>query len=92
VLVLGGTGSVSDASFRFATLTQRALDLGGVLEYYPARHWAFRWDFGDTLIFQESRPNRHRYYSGKPPAAPITVLPEATVKGFQFSTGVHYRF
>jgi hypothetical protein len=83
---------MGDASFRFATLTQRALDLGGLLEYYPARHWGLSlglWRYADI---SRSRPNRHRYYSGKPPAAPITVLPEATVKGFQFSTGVHYRF
>src|SRR5580765_8472140 len=35
-------GSVS--SLRFGRLTQTVLDLGGVAEYYPARHWAFRWD------------------------------------------------
>jgi len=91
-LVLGSTGSVADASFRSATLTQRALDLGGVLEYYPARHWAFRWDFGDTLIFQEAGPSATVITPGSPPAPPINVLPEVTVKSFQFSTGVHYRF
>ena len=36
-----GIGSISTlSSFRFGRLTQRALDLGGVAEYYPARHWA----------------------------------------------------
>ncbi|MGZ7106775.1 MAG: hypothetical protein ACXVKC_15165 [Candidatus Angelobacter sp.] len=91
-LVLGDTGSVTDASFRFATLTERTLDLGGVLEYYPARHWAFRWDFGDTLIFQEAGPRATVINPGFPPAAPINVLPAQTVHNFQFSTGVHYRF
>ena len=43
-------GTIS--SLRFGRLTQPALDLGGVVEYYPARHWAFRWDMGDTLIFR----------------------------------------
>ena len=43
-------------SLRFGRLTQPALDLGGVAEYYPARHWAFRWDMGDTLVFQEKGP------------------------------------
>src|SRR5215467_12936435 len=35
---------------RFGRMTERALDLGGVMEYYPSRHWLVRWDMGDTLI------------------------------------------
>jgi hypothetical protein len=38
---------------RLGRLTEKAFDLGGVFEYYPAKHWAVRADAGDTLIFEE---------------------------------------
>jgi len=84
-----GIGGLN-ATTRFATLTERTLDLGGVMEYYPARHWAFRWDFGDTLFFQE--PGPHVVFVNVP--TPVTLLssPGRTTNNFQFSTGVHYRF
>src|SRR5579864_475626 len=85
-----GVGPGFNISTRFATLTERTLDLGGVMEYYPARHWAFRWDFGDTLFFQE--PGPHVVFINVP--IPLTLLssPGGTTNNFQFSTGVHYRF
>jgi len=27
-----------------------ALDLGGVVEFYPATHWLIRGDIGDTMV------------------------------------------
>ncbi|HSM85359.1 MAG TPA: outer membrane beta-barrel protein [Candidatus Limnocylindrales bacterium] len=76
-------------SFRFDRLTERALDYGGVFEYYPNRRWALRWDFGDTVLFEES-----------PKFNAIGALPidlglfgrSRTTNHFQFSTGLHYRF
>jgi len=86
----GGLGSIGTLlSLRSGRLTQRALDLGGVAEYYPARHWTFRWDFSDMLLFQEKGPTFT--FIGAPPFPSITE-PSATTHHFQFSTGIHYRF
>ena len=71
-------------------LTEKALDLGGVIEYYPARHWAIRWDLGDTLIFQEKGPTFTAVPVGGTPI--VTSVPARTDNNFQFSTGVHYKF
>jgi hypothetical protein len=77
-------------SFRSGRLTQRALDLGGVAEYYPARHWTFRWDFGDMLLFHEKGPTFTFIGAGAPPS--ITEFSPGTTHHFQFSSGIHYRF
>lgn len=90
VIDLTSPGSFSD---RFGRLTQPALDLGIVAEYYPAKHWAFRWDVGDTLLFEEHGP----VFSviappGFPPFVVASPLPGHTTNQFQFTMGVHYRF
>jgi hypothetical protein len=88
-----GIGSIGTASsFRFGRLTQRALDLGGVAEYYPARHWAFRWDLGDMLLFQEKGPTFTFIGVGTPGFPPIIERSPGITQHFQFSTGIHYRF
>ncbi len=38
---------------RLGRLTEKALDFGGVVEYYPAKHWAVRADASNTLIFED---------------------------------------
>jgi hypothetical protein len=90
VINLSNPASLSD---RFGRLTQSALDLGGVAEYYPAKHWAFRWDIGDTLLFEEHQPT---FTVIAPPGFPPLVVapptPGHTINQFQFSMGVHYRF
>jgi hypothetical protein len=91
-LTFGSGGITIDTSLRFASLTQRALDMGGVLEYYPARHWALRWDFGDTVLFQEAGPKLTLINTGSPPVNLVATAPGRTSNNFQFSTGVHYRF
>jgi hypothetical protein len=88
-----GIGSISTfSSFRFGRLTQRALELGGVAEYYPARHWTFRWDLGDMLLFQEKGPTFTFIGVGTPAFPPITERSPGTTHHVQFSTGIHYRF
>lgn len=78
---------------RFGRLTQPALDLGGVVEYYPAKHWAFRWDLGDTLLFEEKGPTFTVISPpGLPPFLQSPPAPARTTNQFQFSMGVHYRF
>ena len=61
-------------------LTEPALDLGTVIEIYPSRHWAWRTDLGDTMIFY-----RAAAFFG-------ITLPGSTQHNFQFSTGFQYRF
>ena len=88
-----GTGTIGIiSSIRSGRLTQRALDLGGVAEYYPARHWAFRWDLGDMLLFQEKGPTITFIGVGTPALPTIIERSPGTTNHFQFSTGIHYRF
>lgn len=68
--------------------TKLALDLGGVVEYYPTERTAVRVDFGDTIIWYGS----------------VTLLPffpelsspvrvrHGTTNNFQFSAGFSFRF
>jgi len=67
---------------RFARLTERALDLGGIIEYYPTKHWSLRYDAGDTMLFEEL-PTFN---------SPVRDFGTYRSNHFQFSTGVHYRF
>jgi hypothetical protein len=88
-----GIGSIGTASsFRFGRLTQRALDLGGVAEYYPARHWAFRWDLGDMLLFQDKGATITFIGVGTPSPPVLIERSPGITQHFQFSTGIHYRF
>jgi hypothetical protein len=88
-----GIGSIGAASsFRVGQLTQRALDLGGVAEYYPARHWAFRWDLGDMMLFQEKGPTFTFIGVGTPSLPPVIERSPGITNHFQLSTGIHYRF
>lgn len=82
------TGQVDE---RFARLTQRALDLGGVAEFYPAAHWLLRWDLGDTLFFQEQGPSSTAVGGGNPPFT-FAGPPSRVTNNFQFSTSFRYRF
>jgi hypothetical protein len=84
-------GTVS-SSFRTARQNEKALDLGGVFEYYPARHWALRWDAGDLMVFNE--PPLHIIVCGGVPPNFITFPPSPgqTTHNFLFTTAVHYRF
>lgn len=78
---------------RLARENERALDIGGVVEYYPARHWALRWDFSDMMIFQEPLPATNVVIVGN--GIPITGFPSVPLPishTFLFSSGIHYRF
>lgn len=69
-----------DLSIVTGSLTEPVLDLGTVIEFYLSKHWAWRNDFGDTLIFYRSAP-----------VLGVTVQ-GSTQNTFQFSTGFQYRF
>jgi hypothetical protein len=80
----------TNTSFTHLTrLTEPVLDLGGVVEYYPARHWTLRWDVGDMLIFEENEFGSGTAVNGQ---ILSLVFPGQTTNNFRFSTGVHYRF
>lgn len=75
---------------RFDRLTEPVVDFGEVIEYYPSKHWALRWDVGDRVVFQEGI--RFNFVN----TGNQTVFPfpndNRTANNFQFSTGVQYRF
>jgi hypothetical protein len=90
-VIFNPDGTVS-SSFRNARQNEKALDLGGVFEYYPARHWALRWDAGDLMVFNEAP--LQITVSGNVPPDFITFPPFAgqTTHNFLFTTSLHYRF
>ena len=73
---------------RIGRITERALDLGGVGEYYPSTHWLVRWDMGDTMV-SEARTEFNVIGTNPPPSLSVT---RGITSHFQFSTSVHYRF
>ena len=80
--------------FRRERATHFAVDVGGVLEFYPTRRIVTRFDAGDTIIrygrqtttFIVSNP-----VTGAPEIVPF-VLPNNTRHNFQFSAGIGFRF
>jgi hypothetical protein len=90
-IIFNPDGTVS-SSFRTARQNEKALDLGGVFEYYPARHWALRWDAGDLMVFNEAP--LQITVSGNVPPDFITSPPSPgqTTHNFLFSTAIQYRF
>jgi hypothetical protein len=77
-------------TFRFDRLTERTLDLGGVFEYYPAKHWSFRYDMGDTLLFTD--PFKITVVGGPSTLFGSPFIRSQTTNNFQIGTGIHYRF
>ncbi len=74
-------------------ITHGAVDLGGVLEFYPSRHLVTRFDLGDTII--RYRPQTFNTlignFGGTPTIQPI-MIPGSTKNNFQFNAGIGYRF
>jgi hypothetical protein len=75
-------------------LTNFALDLGGVLEFYPSKRIVTRFDAGDTLIHYGARQINFLSFDPTtflPVVVPFTTRSE-TRHNFQFSAGVGWRF
>lgn len=82
-----------EAEFRPRRLTHPALDLGGVIEFYPSRRLVTRFDAGVTLI-RVGRTTFQGFAAGPNDTVvvePITIAGE-TRSSFQFSAGIGYRF
>lgn len=77
---------------RTERLTHFALDIGGVLEFYPSRRVFTRIDIGDTILrLGETRVNALTISGNQLVTIPIT-LRDHTSHNFQFSAGVGFRF
>lgn len=73
--------------------TSFALDVGGVLEFYPTKHLVTRFDFGDTIIVTPPRTINFPIINGnEAPVLQSFRLSTRTTNNFQFSAGVGYRF
>ena len=86
-------GSAFPFDFRTERVTHLALDVGGVVEFYPSRRIFTRLDAGDTITVEGE--TTVTTLQG-PPAGPFVPVP-FTVPGefrhnFQFSAGVGFRF
>jgi len=91
--VVTGTGG-SFPELRQNRLTNFAVDLGGVLEFYPSRRIVTRFEAGDTLIHYGRRPSNYVVFDPitfTPSLIPFTTCAE-TRHNFQFVAGVGWRF
>lgn len=78
---------------RFASRTEFAADIGGVLEFYPSRRIVTRFDIGDTLIrYKERMINLPVFNLTSPPSLQAFTLAGETRNNFQFSAGIGFRF
>ena len=91
--VATGTSPFFPFEFRQRRLNTFALDLGGMLEFYPTRKIVTRFEAGDTLIHYGSRQVNVPAIdsSGSFILIPIRT-PSETRHNFQFSAGVGFRF
>jgi hypothetical protein len=92
--VATGTGSSFPFEFRQNRLTNFAIDLGGVLEFYPSKRIVTRFEAGDTLIHYGQRQSSFLSFdptTGLPVLLPFTTRSE-TRHNFQFAAGVGWRF
>jgi hypothetical protein len=64
-----------------------SMDLGGVVEYYPARRVFTRLDLGDTIIRYGTYREQGALFSRA-----IIERPSETKHNLQFSAGVGFRF
>jgi hypothetical protein len=86
------------ACFRIEStrLTPLAIDLGGVLEFYPSKRVVVRFDAGDTILHYRTRTFNTLIGNPNNPAAVPTLVPftapARTRHSFQFMGGVGFRF
>jgi hypothetical protein len=89
----GSTDPFTAFDVRVKRLTHFALDLGGVLEFYPSRRVFTRIDIGDTIIrYNQTTINTFTGPVGGPFTPLSFPIPGDTTHNFQFSAGVGFRF
>jgi len=94
VLVAPGTPAFGPVDFEFKRQTAFALDLGGVVEFYPSKRIVTRFDFGDTIMhFNRRNMNTVAFDPVSNTLNPsILSIPGRTSHNFQFMTSVGFRF
>ena len=77
--------------YRPVATTNFAIDLGGVLEYYPSKNTVIRFDAGDTIIRFDTRIAAA---DQAPPRVGLAAFskPAETTHNFQSSVGIGFRF
>jgi hypothetical protein len=87
-------GNPFPIQFELKRLTTFAMDVGGVVEFYPSKRIVTRFDVGDTIVHFRRR-NTQTVVSdpltGMFSLLPITV-PSRTSHNFQFVTSIGFRF
>jgi len=80
--------------FELKRLTTFAMDVGGVVEFYPSKRIVTRFDFGDTIIhFKRRNFNTVVFNYLDNTFTPLTIpVPARTSHNFQFMTSVGFRF
>jgi hypothetical protein len=75
-------------------LTAFAMDVGGVVEFYPSKRIVTRFDLGDTIIhFNRRTMNTVSFNDVTNTITPTTIpIPARTSHNFQFMTSVGFRF
>jgi hypothetical protein len=84
--------NVSVSGLRAESVAHKAVDVGGVAEFYPSRHLVVRFDAGDTIIRygEQSVPAPGFFPVGMLP--PAIVSPAKTRHNLQVGAGVGFRF
>jgi hypothetical protein len=80
--------------FELNRLTTFAMDVGGVVEFYPTKRIVTRFDVGDTIIhFNRRNFNTVLFDPVANTFTPVTFpVPARTSHNFQFMTSVGFRF
>jgi hypothetical protein len=80
--------------FEFKRLTTFAMDVGGVVEFYPSKRIVTRFDVGDTIVhFKRRTLNTVLFNVLTNEFQPTTIpIPARTSHNFQFMTSVGFRF
>ena len=80
--------------FEFKRVTAFAMDVGGVVEFYPSKRIVTRFDIGDTIMhFKRRNLNTVLFDPVTNTVTPIAIpIPARTSHNFQFMTSVGFRF
>lgn len=87
-------GNPFPIEFELKRLTTFAMDVGGVLEFYPSKRIVTRFDVGDTIIhFNRRNMDTVTFDPITNALTPTTIsVPGRTSHNFQFMTSIGFRF
>ena len=94
VIAPPGSSPFGPVEFDFKRLTAFALDVGGVVEFYPSKRIVTRFDLGDTIIHFNRRDMKTVIFDPVTNTlTPATFpVPGRTTHNVQFMTSVGFRF